>query len=78
MRLLDYIDNEVDEQFYITNEKVQKFLETIDIDTIVANYISREDNTHNVMQIGNISRTMGTGIIHKEEEFIIVMELALR
>ena len=59
VRLLDYIDNEVDEQFYITNEKVQKFLETIDIDTIVANYISREDNTHNVMQIGNIIENHG-------------------
>lgn len=59
VRLLDFIDNEVDEQFYITNEKVQKFLATIDIDTIVANYISREDNTNNVMQIGNIIENHG-------------------
>ena len=54
-RLKDILEDEVDEKFYISNDKVQKFLQTLHIDT-------SDEGTNSPKFVGNVNRSdFGTG-----------------
>ena len=54
-RLKDILEDEVDEKFYISNDKVQKFLQTLHIDT-------SDEGSNSPKFVGNVNRPdFGTG-----------------
>lgn len=55
MRLKDILDDEVDEKFYISNDKVQKFIQTLHID-------KSDEGSNTPKFVGNVNRPdFGTG-----------------
>lgn len=67
IRLIDVLDDDISEKYYVSNEKTEKFLQNLDMEAIIENTIevhnnNKKETVNNPNFIGNIyGKQFGTG-----------------